>query len=369
MSNLMSSAADINLYRGSPAQVAYWIQRVLRIGRIAMVQGSPGIGKSAMIRDMAAEMNLKVLDDRVSTNGPEHYTGLPDISGPKAVYKPFDVFPLEGDPLPKDANGKEMAGWLLYLSEFNSGLPTTLVGLYKLLQEREIGQQKLHSKVFIVADGNRDEDRAITNELGSAIQRRMVWLEMFIDGKIKNHLDHFIKTVAIPKGWNSKVISFLHFKPEYLNNFDPEHQEKNFACPGTWEIASDLANDEAIVAEDTALFAGTLGAAVAAEFINYSLIFGDIIDLKDVLANPATADLPMDQWGNLDMGKMWATVSMLIDNTTVDNLGDIGDYVDRMALEFRILYWRSVQMRYPGLRRETAFIRAQTGLARYLYGS
>lgn len=368
MSNLLNSAADINLYRGSAAQVAYWIKRCLRINRIPMVQGSPGIGKSAMIRGMAEELNLKVLDDRVSTNGPEHYTGLPDISGDKAVYKPFDVFPLEGDPLPLDKDGKPMAGWLLYLSEFNSGLPTTLVGLYKLLQEREIGQRKLHEKVFIVADGNRDEDRAITQELGTAIQRRMIWLEMFIDGRMKPHLEHFIKTVAIPNNWNSKVVAFLNFKPEYLNNFDPEHQEKTFACPGTWEIASDLANDEPIVPEDTGLYAGTLGASVAAEFINFSQLFGDVILLDHVLADPANAELPMDVYGNLDMGKMWATVSMLIDGTTVDNLSDIGDYVDRMSLEFRILYWRSVQMRYPALRRTPAFIRAQTNLARYLYG-
>lgn len=362
------SAEEINLYRGSPRQTKYWVLRSLRAGCVPMVQGSPGIGKSAMIRGIAKELNLKLIDDRVATNGPEHYTGLPDVSGNKAIYKPFDVFPLEGDPLPLDENGKEMNGWLYFMDEFNSGLPTTLVGVYKFLLEREIAQKKVHSAVHIVAAGNRDEDRAITQQLGTALQRRLVWLEMYLDGKVQSHFDDFMKDVALPSNWSSKVIAFLNYKKQYLNNFDPEHTEKTFACPGTWEMASKFANDpDGVKPEDVALFAGAVGAAVAAEFVNFCEIYADLISLDDVLANPATAPVPADQYGNPDLQRLWATVSMLIDNTTVDNLSDIGDYVERLGLEFRILYWRSVQLRYPGLRREQAFIRAQTGLARYLY--
>lgn len=356
-------ASDINLYRGSLRQVRYWIGRALQAGLIPMVQGSPGIGKSAMIRKTAQDLNLKVLDDRVATNGPEHYSGLPDVSGNKAVYKPFDVFPLEGDPLPKDANGKEMAGWLLYLSEFNSGLPTTLVGVYKLLQEREVGQRPLHSKVFIVADGNRDEDRAITQALGSALQRRLLWLEAFVDGNNATHFDNFMMDVAIPQNWNTKTVAFLNWKRAYLNTFDPEHTDKTFACPGTWEWVSKLSDQEEPVAADAPLFCGAIGP-IGVEYVSFCEQFGNLPTLAEILADPRSAPMPDASEGN----RQWAVISMLIDETTDKNLSDIGDYVERFNLEFRILYWRSVQLKHPHLRREQPFIRAQSNLAKYLFG-
>lgn len=362
-------ASDINLYRGSPEQVLYWVKRILNIGRIPMIQGSPGIGKSAMIRALAKEMNLKIMDDRVSSNGPEHYTGLPDVSGNKSVYKPFDVFPLEGDPLPKDADGKEMGGWLLYLSEFNSGLPSTLVAVYKLLQEREIGQKPLHSKVYIVADGNRDEDRAITSTLGSALQRRLVWLEMYLDGTDAKQFDHFMRTVALPQRWNSKTVAYLNYKKSALNAFDPEHQEKTFPCPGTWEIVSQLSDDADPVLEDAPLYAGAVGASHGVDYVNFCQVFGGLVTLEEILDNPAIAPIAQDSLGNPDLQKQWATVSMLIEASDKSNLASIADYVDRMNLEFRIVYWRSIQISHPDWRSEPTFIRAFTNLGRYLFGA
>lgn len=353
--------ADTNLYRGSPRQVKYWVLRALKAGLIPMVQSSPGLGKSAMIRAIAKEMNLKLVDDRISTNGPEHYSGLPDVSGEKAVYKPFDVFPLEGDPLPLDENGNEMNGWLFFLDEFNSGLPTTLVGAYKFLLEREVGQKKLHEKVFIAGAGNRDEDRAITQSLGTALQSRLIWLEMYLDGTDPRHFEEFMLDVAYPQKWPSRVISFLNYKKAYLNNFDPSHTEKTFACPRTWEFAGRLSEGFDIVLDDAPLYAGAVGANVGVEFVNYSLLSANIPTLKEVLDDPRLCRLPNDP------GEVWSTTTMLIDEATTANLNDIGDYIDRLGLEFRIFFWRSIQTKRPEFRSEAAFRRNFISLSKYLY--
>ena len=362
------SDTTINLYRGSPRQVLYWVKRALRAGAIPFIQGSPGIGKSAMLRALAKELNLKLIDDRVSTNGPEHYQGLPDVAGEKAVYKPFDVFPLDTDDLPVDENGKKMNGWLFFLDEFNSGLPTTLVGAYKFLMEREVAGKKVHPACHIVAAGNRDEDRAITQSLGTALQRRFAWYEMYIDGTEKSHFDAFMMDVAMPQGWNSKVIGFLNYKPGYLNVFDPAHTEKTFRCPATWNVASNFANDgdaygEPIVLDDVPLYAGVLGTTGGMEFVNWCLLFSNIPTLDKILADPRMVDVPTNS------GEQWAVISMLIENATKVNLDDIEVYVDKFGLEFKILFWRSIQLKDASFHSEAAFRRAQTGLARYLYGA
>lgn len=354
-------ANDINLYRGSPRQILYWVSRAVAAGLIPMIQGSPGIGKSAQFRALARNMNLFMIDDRVSTKGPEHYTGLPDVSGDRVVYKPMQMFPLEGDPLPKDADGNEMAGWMYFLDEFNSGLPTTLVGAYKFLAEKEIEGKKLHPKCFIVAAGNRDEDRAITQALGTALQRRLLWLEMYLDGTNKAHFDAFIQDVAIPQNWNSRLISFLYAYPKYLNNFDPAHMERTFSCPATLEGASKLMDQEPIVLEDAPLYCGQLGHVVGMELVNYDQVFGQIPTLDDILSNPLTAPVPTDA------SKIWAMTAILVNGTSKENLEDIAQYVENFGLEFKVLYWRQVQMKYPALVREPAFRRAFTAIGRYLY--
>lgn len=355
-------ADELNLYRGSPRQILYWVGRALRAGLIPMVQGPPGIGKSAGFRKLAEDMDLFLIDDRVSTKGPEHYSGLPDVSGDRVVYKPMRMFPLEGDTPPiNPKTNKPYKGWLYFLDEFNSGLPTTLVGAYKFLAEREVEGKKLHKDCHIVAAGNRDEDRAITQSLGSALQRRFLWLEMFLDGKIKSHFDAFMQDVATPRGWNTRLISFLYAYPQYLNNFDPNHSERTFSCPATLEGASTLMDQEPIVIEDAPLYCGQLGHTVGMELVNYDQVFGQIPTLKDILSNPLTATVPTDP------RQVWAMTSILVGGVDKDNMDDISSYVENFGLEFKVLFWRQVQMKYPALVREPAFRRAFTAIGRYLY--
>lgn len=362
MNVALPTAQSANLYRGSPRQVKYWILRCLQANLVPMLQGPPGVGKSSLIRAIAKEMNLKVIDDRVATNGPEHYSGIPDVSGPKAVYKPFELFPLEGDPLPRDENGKEMAGWLFFMDELNSGLPTTMVGAYKFILEREINQSKVHEKVFIVGAGNRDEDRAIVQALGTAMQSRLIWLEMFLDGNIKEHFDQFMEDVAFPDNWDHRVIAWLYSNKAALNNFDPSHTEKTFSCPRTLEFCSRLSQGYDIIPEDAPLYAGAIGENMGAEFVNFTALFANIPKYEDIILDPLNATRP------IETAEQWATISMLSNQVEEPELTNVGDYVDNFPLEFRVLFWRLIQKKKPALRRAKAFQRAQSSIGRYLYG-
>lgn len=42
------------------------IQQVLQAGLVSFLHGSPGIGKSSLIQDIAKEYNLEVIDLRLS---------------------------------------------------------------------------------------------------------------------------------------------------------------------------------------------------------------------------------------------------------------------------------------------------------------
>lgn len=80
-----------------------------------MIHGSPAVGKSSVVRQVANKFGLKLIDLRLSQCDPTDLMGFPSIIGERAGYKPMDTFPIEGDPLPKGYNG-----WLLFLDECNS---------------------------------------------------------------------------------------------------------------------------------------------------------------------------------------------------------------------------------------------------------
>lgn len=101
-------------------EVKPYIQRALQSKLVPFLHGSPGIGKSSVLQEIADEFNLKLIDLRLSQCEPVDLMGFPSLEGKKATYKPMDFFPVEGDPLPEGKNG-----WLLALDEMNGADEST----------------------------------------------------------------------------------------------------------------------------------------------------------------------------------------------------------------------------------------------------
>src|SRR5690606_17409789 len=99
--------------------------------------------------------------------------------------------------------------------------------------DRAVGPHKLHSHCFIVMAGNRKEDRALVNDMGSAMQSRLVHLHL------RSDLESW-REWAVSNGIDSRVIGFLSFMPTMLNAFDPDLVGSTFPCERTWEFVSKL---------------------------------------------------------------------------------------------------------------------------------
>lgn len=83
----------------------------LKSNVVPFIQGSPGIGKSDIVRSIANKANLQVIDVRLSQCDPSDLLGFPKLTGAKAEYLPMAQFPIEGDTVPEGCNG-----WLLFLN-------------------------------------------------------------------------------------------------------------------------------------------------------------------------------------------------------------------------------------------------------------
>lgn len=213
----------------TPSEVYEFVTTALACRQVPYIAGPPAIGKSQVVAQVASDANALMIDLRLSQILSEDMTGLPerDEKKGKAVYMPFDFFPLEGDEIPAG-----YSGWMLFLDELSSASEEVLAAAYSLILDRTVGGKKLHPKCLVVAAGNRASDNAIARELPDTLITRMLPIEMKI-----NHKD-WIRWANGHSKANEAVVDFLEKNPSmlYAPTKAKDRQElETYPTPRGWE--------------------------------------------------------------------------------------------------------------------------------------
>lgn len=359
----MSDVADNNdinsdsLFRVTPRELAVKLEKTFYAGNVPMVKGSPAIGKSSIFKQVAKKLNIKLIDHRLSTSAPEDLSGLPEFytdsdGNRRARFAPFDIFPIEGQTVPKGFDG-----WMLFLDEMNSAPKNVQAAAYKLILDRMVGQDHLHQQVVVGAAGNLSTDRAITNPMSTAMQSRLCHFHLV------HNFEDWLEDVALKHSWDSRIIAYLSRHPTRLYDFRPDHNEDTFCSPRTWEFMNNyLRNMPAgvIPKDETSTFAGTITSGIAVDFVSFTSVYKELVNYKDVIADPMTCKIPDD------INQQWANMIHLLDMLDEDNYETISKYANRFALNFRILFFRNSMVRLPELHGHPAFAKAMIELNRYL---
>jgi hypothetical protein len=320
------------------------------------VKSSPGMGKSSIFRQIANQHRLKMHDVRLSTCSPEDLSGLPefytdDAGVRRARFVSFNMFPTENTPIPDGHDG-----WLLFLDEANAAVKTVQAASYKLVLDRQVGLDSIHPKCAIAMAGNLTTDRAIVNPLSTAMQSRIVHIEMMLDHR------QWLEDVAFAENYDERIIAFLNYQRDYLMDFRPDHNENTFCCPRTWEFVNRLMQVVEVNDENTPLFAGAITSGVAVSFVQFCAVMKQIPDRKVILQDPKNAPVPVDS------ATKWMVISHLAQHIDDQNFGAFAQYSDRFNIEHRLLFYRSVMVRQPKLRTHPAFAASMGQLAHYLHG-
>lgn len=301
------------------------VQDCMNVGLVPLLKGSPGTGKSSIMHTIAAERNLKLIDIRLAQIDEVELNGFPDLSGEKATYKQFDIFPTQGDELPAGYDG-----WLLFFDELTSADKVKQGAAYKIILDRMVGQESLHEKAFCVAAGNLLSDKAVVNNMSTAMQSRLIHINMGID---KNKWIDW----AITSGIDNRVISFIEYQPNMLHKFDPNHQDDTFACQRTWEFCSRLIKPyPSLPSSKLALLAGCISEGAAREFKAFCELSENLIRFEDIMKDPTHTKMPDDS------GSLYATVGMLADHVNVDNAAISMVYINRMPAEYQLCTIRRI---------------------------
>ncbi|MEJ2575849.1 MAG: MoxR family ATPase [Gammaproteobacteria bacterium] len=186
-----------------------------------MLWGPPGVGKSDMVREIAARHDVPVIDVRLSQMEPSDLRGIPFRAEQKVEWAVPAMLP--------DAERHGHAG-ILFLDEITSAPPSVSAAAYQLILDRRLGEYQVPAGWAIFAAGNRQGDRGVTYTMPAPLANRFSHFE------VETHLDDWVAW-AYAKGVDERVIAFLRFRPELLFDFDPAHNPVAFPSPRSWEFA------------------------------------------------------------------------------------------------------------------------------------
>jgi len=238
------------------------------------IWGSPGIGKSSIVKQIAKERDLKFIDLRLSLLDPTDLKGIPffDSSTKEAVW-------AEPNFLPKD---KTSSG-ILFLDEINTAPPSVQAAAYQLILDRKIGDYELPPNWSIIAAGNRASDRGVVYHMPSPLLNRFVHLELEVD------FDDW-KEWAYENKINPLIIAFLAYDKQKLFTFNPQEEQNAFATPRSWEYVDKILKGSFEQNSLLEILKGTIGD-VAIEFINFIKIQKELPALEDIIEGK-TVEIP-----------------------------------------------------------------------------
>jgi hypothetical protein len=255
-----------------------------------LLLSSPGVGKSDVVRQAAAEAGLECRSLLGTQIAPEDVSGVPQVRQERTIFCPPRLV------LPEDDRP-----FCLFLDELPAAPPDVQKAFYSLLLERRVGEHRLPKGSWVVAAGNRTEDQSLTRSLSSALLNRLFVLTIRVD--VAAWL-----LWAEQSGVRADVRSFIHYVPQALCRPVPR-EPVPFSTPRSWALLSrdlDLAQrDERLNSDERRAIAfGRLSPEDAGLFCALAEDgLGDLLPIHDYLRDPSR--LPGQS------SAMWFVVSRL----------------------------------------------------------
>lgn len=265
----MASSESTVLERMPIDRAGKKVKIAFKAGRSVHLWGPPGVGKSALVNDLAVAEEIEFKDVRMSLLNPVDLRGIPVADLVKQIARW-----LIPEFMPRKGKG------ILFLDELNVAPPAVQAAAYQLVLDRKVGEYTLPEGWYVIAAGNRASDRALTYEMPSALRNRFVHLEIepaFGPWRIWA-MEHSIDT---------RVVSFLAWREssdqDALFQFDPKVHVRAFPTPRSWHIVSDLLRAGADPDTDKDLLAGAVGSGAAMEFYGFCEVMTKLPSADDVV--------------------------------------------------------------------------------------
>lgn len=236
-----------------------------------MLWGPSGIGKSAIVYQIAEELGIKAINIALNKINPVDFMGIPVYNKDtnRMVWATPNIFPYP------ERDGEK---GILFLDEINTAPVSVQAAAYQLVLDRKIGEYTLPKGWIIIAAGNRSKDKGATYKMPAPLVNRFI-AHLNIEPDIEAFTEY-----AFAKNFRPEIIGFLKWKPELLHQQPVELEEgTNFPTPRAWENANLLRE----VYDNDNEFIEALGECinkgVATTFSGYLKVFDKLPDINQIL--------------------------------------------------------------------------------------
>ena len=269
-SNLMALWASDGILADAPAMIPP-----------VMIWGAPGLGKSTVVRELAQELKVGFIDVRLAQREPVDMRGLP-------VPDQDSVKWLVSSEWPRDPESRG----IIMFDELTAADRTLQVASYEFILDRRLGDlYRVPRGWYILAAGNRIEDRAVACAMSSALANRFLHVE------VKPDVESFIEW-AVAKHLHPAVVNFIRYRPALLFSQQDIDLQRGWPSPRSWERVSTMLK----IADATGRRAmlsyaipGLVGEGAAAEFTAfYKNMFSlqSNADLREMLITGEEIPIP-----------------------------------------------------------------------------
>lgn len=249
--------------------------------RICIV-GSPGCGKSDLMRQVCQENNWGLVVKYLSNMPYEQITGIPCKveNGDLAKFTKSELFNFDVMDYQPDNYNPLTTPTVLMIDDFHLADKSIQKYLFQLLTYRAINSYKLTPNVAIVLAGNKMTDRALAHTIPAPVMNRIAVYEVKADS------EDWLKNFAFKNGVRHDIMSFIHQKGDlYLTQTPVESVP--WASPRSWTFLSEQMDEYeelngSIPISKLSLIANSLIGDATKEFIAYREIFSKwkIADLQ-----------------------------------------------------------------------------------------
>jgi hypothetical protein len=264
-----------------------------------LLWGSPGTGKTSVVRALGESLGWPVEVVVGSIREPTDFSGLPVVQDGGVWLAP----PAWARRLADAEHG------VLFLDELTTAPPAVQAAMLRIVLERVVGDLALPSGVRVVAAANPPEQAADGWELSPPLANRMVHLDWSVDAAtIAEGLAVGFPPPSVSDRHTSPdptrlataratVAAFLKVRPTLVLQVPTTSMlaGRGWPSPRSWEMVAMLLGmcDTAGADEDVraALVTGAVGEGPGIEFLSWRLN-ADLPDPEAVLADPDSFELP-----------------------------------------------------------------------------
>jgi hypothetical protein len=305
-----------------------------------LLAGAPGVGKTAIVREIADELGYELVVSHPVTSDPTDFRGLPWMVDGCAHFVPI------GDLARLGEIGDRPAVWLI--DDLGQAATATQAAVMQLVHRdsRALNGFQLPENVSVVACTNRAQDRAGVGAFLAPLVSRFATVLTIEPEPVS-----FVRWAITRGGFNPLVAAFLRWKPNYLlDSTRPAHSLEQRSSPRTWEHVSILLGLGLAGADLIDAVQGAITPSIATEFLAFLQIFESLPHADLVRADPDHAPVP----DALDA--RYATSTHLAMAVGPADFDPIHRYMARLPPEFQLLFMLTAITRCPALTHTAAYI-------------